>query len=160
MSKTGAYIKDFAKTNPVTTVVIGGVLFFIIRAQIKKLLKPAPPEPKPLPIPVPEPTPTPSPGGSKTYSYDSEQYNNWADTLQEAFNGLGTDWSTVKRVFSYMKNRFDILALIDSYGKRAITSPYGWSTGAMNLNQTMSYELDDSEITEINQLIKNTGYKF
>jgi hypothetical protein len=165
INKGGQYIKDFAKANPVTTIVIGGVLFFVIRAQVKKLLEPKPPEPKPIP-PVPEPTPAPNPvpnpqgGGGGGYSYDSAQYDDWASGLQAAFDGIGTNFSTLKRIFGKMKVRFDLLALNNAYGKRVITTPYGWDSSAMSLPETLDYELDAKEIAEINDIIKKTGYSY
>lgn len=169
LNKSGQYVKDFAKQNPITTIVIGGVLFFVIRGQIRKLLKPTPPAPKPIPIPpvpppTPTPTPTPSPGGG--YSYDSAQYSDWADALQEAMSGsfwtgeAGTDMDAILRIYGKMKNRMDILALHDAYGKRKITSPYGWDTDAMTLPQTLQYELSDGNFADLNNTIKKTGYQY
>ena len=165
INKSGQYIKDFAKANPITTIVIGGVLFFVIRGQVLKLFGKNPPKPQPTPIPpvpppTPTPTPTPSPGGGGGYSYDSAQYNDWADTLQEAFDGAGTNMDTVLRVYGNMKNRMDILALHDAYGSRKITSPYGWDTSAMTLPQTIDYECSAGNITDINATIKKTGYQY
>lgn len=164
LNTTGQYIKEFAKTNPITTIAIGGVLFFVIRGQIKKLLKPSPPPPTPIPIPpVPPPTPTPTPKPSPekgTYSYDSAQYSDWADALQEACSGAGTDMDAILRIYAKQKNRMDILALHDAYGKRKITSPYGWSTDAMSLPATLQYELSDGNFEELNNTIKKTGYQY
>jgi hypothetical protein len=164
VKKTGNYIKDFTKTNPVTSIVIGGVLFFVVRAQIKRLFDEKPPKPSPIP-PVPLPTPVPTPpnpqgGGGSGYSYDSAQYDDWAGSLQEAFDGIGTNFDTLKRIYSKMKVRFDILALNDAYGKRAITSPYGWDTSPMSLPETLDYELSSKEIAQINDIIKKTGYSY
>ena len=168
MNKSGQYIKDFAKQNPITTIVIGGVLFFVIRAQVKKIIdkaKPKPPRPTPVPIPpvpppTPVPTPTPTPTPNTGYSYDSAQYNDWADQLQSAFDGPGTGWETCERIYRMMKNRMDILALHDAYGSRVITTPYGWDSNSMTLPQTLEYEFSPGNFTDLNAIIKKTGYQY
>jgi hypothetical protein len=166
MNKSGQYIKDFAKENPITTIAIGGVLFFVGRAVVRKIIdqaRPRPPKPTPTPIPpVPPPTPTPTPPtpNQQGYSYDSAQYNDWADSLKEAFSGAGTDMDAILRIYGRMKNRFDILALHDAYGKRKISSPYGWDTSAMSLPETLQYELSDGNFTDLNNVISRTGYQY
>jgi hypothetical protein len=177
MKYNTTYVKEFAKENPIITVAIAGALFLTGRYVYKQIFpSKKPPTPTPTPVtpsptpplpPSPTPAPSPSPGGGTTprqptggYNYDAYQYRDWADALEEAFDGGGTNMKSVVRVMGFMKTRADVLALIEAYGKRSITSPYLWDTDTMTLTQTIEYECSASNINEINDALKRTGYQF
>jgi hypothetical protein len=147
-------VKKLAISNPiVTTVIVAGVSFGAYRLYKSIFNKNRIPIVPPIP-PVPE-------GKGNKYSYISQQYADFADALADAMSGAGTDENQIKNILSKMKTRDDVLALIDQYGKRSITSPYGWDTSPMTLSQSFNYEMDANEIEiYVNNPIKKTGYKF
>ena len=51
-------------------------------------------------------------------SYTDAQFKTYADTLERAMKGLGTDVNSVHNVFKLMKNRADVLKLIEKFGVR------------------------------------------
>lgn len=51
-------------------------------------------------------------------SYTPQQMKTYADKLETAMDGLGTDNDAVKDVFSKMNNDLDILLLIEQFGVR------------------------------------------
>ncbi|NDC22460.1 hypothetical protein EBZ57_03795 [bacterium] len=51
-------------------------------------------------------------------SYPISQYQIFAGSLYDAFQGTGTDEPRIKSVFSQMKNNLDVLKLIEVYGTR------------------------------------------
>jgi len=152
------YAKSFFKQNPIVTFVGGGLILFVVYRLIRKAInKPVIPIVPPIP-PVPgEPTEP----EQKKYTYLAQQYADFAQTIADASSGAGTDETAIKSVFDKLKTKADVLALIDAYGRRAISTPYGWDTEPMNLSQTLKYELsaDDLEIY-VNAPMRKTGYKF
>jgi hypothetical protein len=146
--------KQFIVQNPIiATVVVAGVGFGAWRLYKKIINKPNIPIVPPIP-PVPE-------GKGNRYSYISQQYADFADNLEDAMSGAGTDEDAIKNIMAKMKTRDDVLALIDQWGKRSLTTPYGWDTDPKTLSQAFYYELDTKEIdTYVNQPIKKTTYKF
>ena len=147
-------IKDFAIQNPIfTTVIIGGVSFGVWRLYKNLTNKPNIPIVPPI-APIPE-------GRTNKYSYISQQYADFADAIQDAMSGAGTDENAIKNIFSKMKTRDDVLALIDQWGKRSIATPYGWDTDPKTLSQALYYEMSAQDVeTYVNTPIKKTGYKF
>jgi hypothetical protein len=169
MKYNTTYLKDFAKQNPVFTLALAGGTFLAARYVYKRFLKPAPPlppAPPPVPPPLP-PSPSPTPGGGSTpaiptggYSYDANQYSDWADTIKSALDGAGTDEKPVLRIMGYMKTRADVLALVEAYGKRSLKSPYQfWDTDPMTLGESLQYDMPEY-VDEVNQIIRKTGYRF
>jgi hypothetical protein len=146
--------KQFIVKNPiVATVVVAGLGFGAWRLYKKIVNKPNIPIVPPIP-PVPE-------GKGNRYSYISQQYADFADNLEDAMSGAGTDEAAIKNIMSKMKTRDDVLALIDQWGKRSLATPYGWDTDPKTLSQAFYYEMDTKEIdTYVNQPIKKTTYKF
>lgn len=146
--------KDFIVKNPLfSTVIVAGLGFGAWRLYKNIFNKERIPIVPPIP-PVPE-------GKGNKYSYISQQYADFADTLEDAMSGAGTDEDAIKTVMSKMKTRDDVLALIDQWGKRSLSTPYGWDTDPKTLSQAFNYELDTKDIeTYVNQPIKKTGYKF
>lgn len=101
----------------------------------------------------------------ETASYASSQYITWADKLQEAMSGLGTDEESIKDVFHFMQNKTDVLKLIKAFGIRDYTDDklLIWNVKPMNLNEWISAELDATEINDlINKQLsaKQINYQF
>ena len=143
-------IENTIKQNPITT----GVVVLLAGFAISRLIKAKPFIPSVPPIPE-----VPS-GDSKGYNYVAQQYSDFADQIASALSGAGSDENLVYNIFKKMKNRSDILALINAYGRRSIATPYGWDTDPMTLSETLYYDLDQKEIIAINNIIKKTNYAF
>jgi len=145
---------DFARRNPVLTGVGTLTVGFIIYRVVKRITSPEeriPPKP-----PIPE-----IPPAERKYSYSSEQYAEWADSLQQAFDGAFTDNDRVRTIMSYLKTKGDVVALISAYGRRVIASPYLWDTEPMTLSQSITYEMSKSDIEKyVNIPLSKTGFKF
>jgi hypothetical protein len=145
---------DFAKRNPVITGVGTLVVGYTTYKVINRLINPAEKIPERPPIP-------PIPPAERKYSYTAEQYPEFADALEEAFDGAFTDNKRVQSVMEKMKTKGDVVALISAYGRRVITSPFGFDTDAMTLARTISYEMDTSDIEKyVNIPLSRTGFKF
>jgi hypothetical protein len=147
-------IIDFAKRNPVVTGVGTLVVGYTTYKVINRLINPAEKIPERPPIP-------PIPPAERKYSYTAEQYPEFADALEEAFDGAFTDNKRVKSVMEKMKTKGDVVALISAYGRRVITTPFGFDSDAMTLARTISYEMDTSDIEKyVNIPLSRTGFKF
>ena len=149
----------FFRANPITTIVGGAVIVFIGYRLIKKWTSPGQNIPVVPPIP---PTPDqPTEPEQKKYTYLSQQYADFADAIAEACSGPGTYEEDIEQVMKKMMTKADVLALINAYGRRAITSPWGWDTDPMTLSQTLKYELSADYLDRyVNQPLRRTGYKF
>lgn len=95
-------------------------------------------------------------------SYSDSNYKTLADKLYSAMNTSGTDEGAIFAVFETLKNRIDVLKLIESYGVRQLYQfgvPIG---GNQNLAQALSDELSSNEIAKVNQILfkKGINYKF
>lgn len=60
-------------------------------------------------------------------SYQSSQYESWAQAIVQAIGGCLADLSSVQLIFQQMKNQADILQLITTFGIRPC-QPCGFST--------------------------------
>jgi len=97
--------------------------------------------------------------------YSEVQFKTWADTLEQAMSGQGTDEDQVKRIFEYMQNRADVLQLIKSFGTRDYADDKFllWNVKPFNLNQWIGAEFDGPDTDfYINDVLKKRGidYKF
>lgn len=95
-------------------------------------------------------------------SYSNSNYKTLADRLYSAMNTSGTDESAIYSVFETLKNKIDVLKIIEAYGVRQLYQfgiPIG---GKQNLSQALSDELSDNEISKVNQILfkKGINYKF
>ena len=95
-------------------------------------------------------------------SFSNSNYKTFADRLYSAMNTSGTDEAAIFSVFQQMKNRIDVLKLIEAYGVRQLYVfgvPVG---GKQNLSQALSDELSSSDIAKVNQILfkKGINYKF
>lgn len=143
-------IEKTIKENPITT----GVVVLLAGFAISRVIKAKPFIPQ---VPAIPEVPT---GDSKGYTYVAQQYADFADQIANALSGAGSDEQLVYTIFKKLKNRADVLALINAYGRRSIATPYGWDTDPMTLSETLYYDLDQKEILTINNIIKNTNYAF
>lgn len=145
---------EFAKANPIITGVGTLALGFVLYRVIKRITNPAEKIPEKPPIP-------PIPPVERKYSYSSEQYAEWADSLQQAFSGAFTDNDRVRTIMNYMKTKGDIVALISAYGRRVYTTPFGFDSDAMTLSQAITDEMSKSDIEKyVNVPLSKTGFKF
>lgn len=143
------FYKNQTKTAVVITVVLGFAAYRVVNKILNKEVIPERP-----PIP-------PIPPAERKYSYTAEQYPEFADALEEAFDGAFTDNDRVKSIMEKMKTKGDVVALISAYGKRTITNPFGFDTDAMTLARTITYEMDASDIEKyVNVPLSRTGFKF
>lgn len=88
------------------------------------------------------------------------QYGLFADQIEEATDGFGTDEAAIYDVFESLNNISDVSQLIVSYGKRWYPDkviPY-----KITLGNLMAEELDHKELSKVNDLLSNKGinYKF
>jgi hypothetical protein len=147
-------IIDFAKRNPVVTGVGTIVIGYTTYKVINRLINPKEKIPERPPIP-------PIPPAERKYSYPAEQYPEFADALQQAFTGSGTDEKRISSIMGKMKTKGDVVALISAYGRRVITGAWGFDTDAMTLAQTITDEMDTKDIEKyVNIPLSRTGFKF
>lgn len=115
-------------------------------------------------------------------SYPSSQYNTWANSIQQAFDGCdptgqlswGADsplgavsfWSTsgfkVAKIFAELKNDLDYLSLTTAWGIRTYDA-CGWFTGDVkdvDLAKAISDELTAREISNLNEILRKKGIKY
>ena len=98
---------------------------------------------------------------TQNLSYTISQYQIFAGSLYDAFQGTGTDEARIKSVFSQMKNNLDVLKLIEVYGTRD-GGAYFW-TPKMTLIEQIPYDMENSEIeTYVNAPLraKSITYQF
>lgn len=116
-------------------------------------------------------------------SFSSTQYNNFADSIQSAFQGcdystpivpvpttwiLNIGWSnsgaSLFNILYQFNNDVDFLALQKAFGTRNITK--GWYCGGdytnVTLSQSVNNQLNTQEIAAINKLLTQKGitYRF
>lgn len=97
----------------------------------------------------------------KPLSYTEQQYLIYANSLYDAFVGVGTNLERVASVMSKMKSDADVLALIKAYGTRD-GGTYWWSPD-MTLIEQIPYDMDSSDITKyVNNPLQANGvtYRF
>ena len=154
--KTAA--KAFVMRNPL--IAIGGtalivfITYRIIRKAVNKENRPILPPIPPVPINPTEPE-------QKKYTYLAQQYSDFADAIETACDGPGTAEEEIEEVMKRMVTKADVLALIEAYGKRAISGQFFIDTDPMSLSQTLKYELSPDYLDKyVNQPLRRTGYKF
>jgi len=93
-------------------------------------------------------------------SYPLSQYKSWANQIEVAGFGLGTDEAAVYSIFRKLKNDSDYLALQQAWGKPT-RKTYDW---AVPLNYTLSqflrYEMSDTEVNKLNYILQTKGIKY
>ena len=105
-------------------------------------------------------------------TYDDSQFYVFINSLVQAMTGCGTDESAIYQVFRQMRNEADIRRLIQLFGVQYYqpcvwTSPVSYSIWQVNdkayggdLATWLSYDLSDSEISNINNVLKGNGLTF
>lgn len=58
-------------------------------------------------------------------TYNKGTYATYAGGLFSAMNGVGTDTTAIENIFSNMKNRTDVLNLIQAYGVKQLSGAFG-----------------------------------
>jgi hypothetical protein len=84
-------------------------------------------------------------------SYKWEKYQGWANELERAMDGPGTDEKTIFRIFGYMNNDIDFLRLFDAFGMRKGT--YEWFSDPTNLREWLKGDLSSRSISSLNQVL-------
>lgn len=105
-------------------------------------------------------------------SYNDSQFYVFINTLVQAMTGCGTDEVMIYHVFRQIKNEADIRRLIQLFGVQnyqpcAYESPISYAIWQVNdkayggdLATWLSYDLDQSEIDNINSILKGNGLAY
>ncbi len=83
-------------------------------------------------------------------TYETSQYDSYADKLYVAMHDISDDEETIYSVFNKMRNKSDVLKLILAYGEKRIPLTIGNST----LPQWISAKLNPKEIAKINDILQ------
>jgi hypothetical protein len=93
-------------------------------------------------------------------SYPLSQYKSWANQIEVAGFGLGTDESAIYSILRKLKNDSDFLALQQAWGKPT-RKTYDWAVPLdYTLSQFLRYEMSDREINKCNYILKTKGIKY
>jgi hypothetical protein len=96
----------------------------------------------------------------KPLTYPLSQYKSFADQIEVAGFGLGTDEEAIYSIFRKLKNDSDYLALQQAWGKPT-RKTYDWAVPLdYTLSQFLRYELSDSEITKLNNILQSKGITY
>lgn len=105
-------------------------------------------------------------------SYGRSQYESYVLKLVLAMDGCGSDEQSIFNVFEAMKNKADVLKLIEVFGVRfyqpcAATSPISYTRWLYDnesfggsLSSWLEYDLTNSEIAKINAILSKKGIDF
>jgi hypothetical protein len=99
--------------------------------------------------------------GDERTTLTKAELKSMANSLEEAFDGLGTDEQTVYDLHRRIKSDTDYAALQAVYGKRKIAGAWWTSpdfTGG--LASTIRYDMDFIEIAKLNTILKRNGVKY
>jgi hypothetical protein len=100
--------------------------------------------------------------GEKT-NYSDAQFAAFADNLEQAMTGIGTDEEAIKKVINYLQNKADVLSLIKTFGIRDYTDDkfLMYNIKPLNLNQWFNIELGASDLENfVNQPLKQKGINY
>ena len=89
-------------------------------------------------------------------SYSEAEFELFADQLESAMDGAGTDEEAVYHVFEQMDTADDLKQLIKSFGTR----DYGITNKAQNLLQWLRDEMDVEELVPIQTIFNNLEVAF
>lgn len=84
-------------------------------------------------------------------SFSKSEYNTFANQLENAMAGVGTDGPTVFKIFNKMENNLDILNLETSFGLR---SSWGKS---YDLTEWLRGDFSTSDMNKLNQILSQKG---
>lgn len=84
-----------------------------------------------------------------------------ANALFTAMDGYGSDYGVIAREFAKINNDVDMLSVVKAFGVRTISSGRGnpSSNFTGTLQQALKDELDDSEVTALNNMLARKGIK-
>lgn len=102
------------------------------------------------------------------------QFEQMSQTIVTAIDGCGTDEEAIFSVFNQLRNEADVRRLIVVFGVRytepcSVTQPISYAKWLINdqsfggpLNVFLRYDLSDSDISEINSILRSKGivYQF
>src|SRR6185369_6971550 len=94
-----------------------------------------------------------------TASYTASQFNQFADLLQAAMEGMGTDENAIYSVMDKMESKLDCLLLIKSFGIR-FYKEFAWTGENYTLDQWFQNELSQGAIDDINAGLQDKGINF
>jgi len=142
-------------------VLIGGYLLYTF---IKKRNPNPNPNPNPTnPTDPTDPTTDPNPPNPSTTDLTGNQVMKIANDLFEAMDNYGTDWDSTTGVttsFQKIKTNNDFDNLVSAFGTRTLNCGTGnpfCSDFTGNLKECLRDELDSSEITEVNDILRRNG---
>lgn len=105
-------------------------------------------------------------------SYYDSQYELWANQLQEAMAGCGTDEAMILSVMDNMRNDADVLKLINIFDVRyyrpcAGTQPISYAMYLLDsesfgggLGEWFGYDLSSGDVSDINAILAGNGVKY
>lgn len=105
-------------------------------------------------------------------SYYTSQYELWANQLQEAMAGCGTDEDLILEVMGKMRNDADVLRLIEVFGVRyyrpcAGSQPISYlmyladsQTFGGGIGEWFGYDLSAGDIADINAVLAANGVSY
>lgn len=86
-------------------------------------------------------------------------YNQLADSLYIALNSYNTDEAAVYRTFLIMKNKADVLKLIQAFGKRTRTGIFNLDED-LTLNGFITEAMNFEEIAQLNYILAKKGINY
>jgi hypothetical protein len=92
-------------------------------------------------------------------TYSDEQFNTYADGLEQAMAGIGTDTDAVYHIFGMMNSDLDLLKLTTAFGLRDYQFLLS-DLGKLNLAEWIHQELSSNEITHLNSILFNQGISY
>lgn len=95
----------------------------------------------------------------KVPSYPDSQYYTFADLLQAAMEGMGTDEDAILAVFEKINSDLDVLLLVKAFGIRSYHE-FAWIDEDYTLTQWFQNELSDGMFEDINDILKDKGINF
>lgn len=96
-------------------------------------------------------------------NYPESQYKIWADGLEQAMAGQGTDEAGVASYFRFMQNKADVLALIKAFGTRDYTDDklLLWNVKPFTLPQWIGAEMSENDRDEyINNQLQSRAINY
>jgi hypothetical protein len=96
----------------------------------------------------------------KPASYADSQYRTFANAIETAGFDVGTDEAAIYSTFRKLKNNTDYLKLLNAWGKPN-RKVYEWGVGRnMTLPQYISWEMNDSEVKKVNDILQSKGITY
>ena len=96
----------------------------------------------------------------KPATYADSQYRTFANTIETAGFDIGTDEDAIYSTFRKLKSNTDYLKLLTAWGKPN-RKVYEWGVGRnMTLPQYIRWEMDDSEVKKVNDILSSKGITY